>query len=732
MRHPARAIAAAAKCTSVMLLLASAAAPNAEPLREWLLWGPYAGLAGLEVLSPGVEQRLRPATGDTLTAWGVGHTTKGTWRAYTAPRARVDLNLPETFQQRPDVMNWSRGCAYAHTYLRVPEEQPARLSVRANWRATAWLNGRRVPAGDVVIRAGWNRLLLKAFFPAKWVNAAPGWWFEADLSTPDGQAVPNLEIALDDPDRDPAELGDRTSVRLRAGERWAPLFDRGEEVSLGLSIAHRNAEAQPVTRTLRVEVLDYDDRSVHQAEVPASYGGEQAASLHLELGKLPVGHYRVVGDLRSEAGVTTYLPPMSFAVVWGPVDASRDDAPRKLAGCDYWFLNSGQFAERLDWLHQIGLTMNVGSMASWWISGDLQDGQLPNAYRPFIDEGLAYSAKLGIELVGYLEGGWPVKALQKQPREHWLRQGLSEDRLVVWPWVPLPEFDTADYESIVRRYVFQTVSRYRDRLKVWKSYNEIDIAGKMPPERYARIARILYEELKRADPDATMIGASLVYTGADWCRRLFAETDFAQYHDVYDIHAHPMHPPQVGGDLGNGPNEGLRGLTARLEQGGPGKPVWYGEVSPPLAHAEGGQRQQAANVIKEAAFAAAEPRVANLAWLVPYGAGAYELCVSSPEHYPYPGAIATNLCNHLLDGRKVLPPLDLGEGVQQVRVTAPNGGETVVLWSDQAKEVALPATGRSVTVIDAVGRERDLAVTAGAVKLSLTSMPIFVRAQQFE
>lgn len=717
----------------MVILVLVTSSLSAEPIRDWLIWGPYAGMAGLEVLSPGVETRIRPAAGDSLTAWGVSFTTKGTWQPYASPTDRVDLDLPETFAGRPEVMDWSRGCAYAHAYIRVPQAQPARILLHANWRAKAWLNGEALAGNDATLGPGWNRLLVKVYYPATWVEAEEGWWFTCDLSTPDGPPIPGLATGLDDPDRDPVELegrpdavGRQTSVKLRADRRWAPLFERDEEVRVELLISRPEPNAEAVTRTLLTEVMDLGGAVVHRAETPVTYSGAQAASVPLALGELPVGHYRVVGSLSSNAGVTLYLPPLSFAVIWGPVDTNHDDAPRKLAGCDYWFLNSGEYRERLAWLHRIGLTMNVGTTATWWAAGDLREGELSDEYRPYIDDGLRWAEALGIELVGYLEGGWPVEALQAQPREHWRQQGLSEDYLVVWPWQPLPPFESPDYETIVRRYVRQTVSRYKDRIRVWKSYNEIDIAGKMTPQRYAEIARILYDEVKRADPQAKMIGASLVYLGSDWCKRLFAETDFADHHDVYDIHAHPMRAPSIGGDLGNGPREGLRGIDARIAAGAPDKPIWYGETSPPSAHMERGRVDQADAVVKEAAFAAASPRIENLAWLVPYGAGVSELAVSSPEHYPHPGAVAMNLCNHLIDGRKVLPNMDLPPGVEQLRVTAPEGGETLVLWSEEPMDVVAATAAATARVIETNGLERELAIQEGTVSVRVTSAPVFL------
>lgn len=718
----------------LLLTLVAAGDTDATALREWLLWGPYAGMAGLSVLGPDLETRIRPATGDLTLAVGCSHTTKCEWSRYSSPGSRIDLDRDDTFAKRAKIMDWSRGCAYAHAYVHAENAQTVRLGIKANWRATAWLNGART-RGEATLRRGWNRLLVKVFYPSSWIRSQlqdqEGWWFECRLATLGGQAVTGLRVELDDPARDPAELADpenglarRTTVALRGKGHWAPLFNRGEMVDIELVVAQSDKQAAPATRRLDWQVVNCDRREIAAGRQQVAYSHGEPARVPIALGRLPVGHYRVVGELRHAAGVTAYLPPLSFVVLRGLVDRAQDDGPRKLAGCDYWLMNSGTHRERVRWLAQVGLLRNVGSFATWWTT--FKDGKVGTEYRDFVDETLDEAQRLGVDMVGYLEGGWPVKALQEFPRKIWLKKGLVPERLVIWPWAPLPEFGSPDYEHAVRAYVTQTVRRYKDRIRTWKSYNEIDIAGKMPPAQYARLAQILHESVKEADPTATMIGASLVYLGNDWCKQLFRETDFERWHDVYDIHAHPMDPPRIGGSIGNGSKEGLVGLGARIAEGAPDKPVWYGEISPPLSHAEGGQWEQASNVVKQAAFAVAHPKVQVLAWLVPYGGGVPDIATSGPSHLPFPAVVATNLCAHLLDGRRVLPPFDLGEGVHQVRVTAPGGGQTLVLWSDRSRQVSLPVAGEAATVVDPVGREREIPVAAGKVRLSVSRTPMFV------
>ena len=726
---------AAARFSAAVFFLTALCRAQTEPIREWLIWGPYPGMAGLSASAPEFEARIRPATGDLTPAVGVGGHTVRKWQRHAAPETRIDLDLPETFAERPGVMGWSGGCAYAHVYLRAPVDTEVILDLRAGWRLTAWLNGERVTR-EATLRRGWNPLLIKVFFAPQHMKHIRGWWFQCDVASPDGAVVPGLEAGLDDPERDPAELahpedglGARTDVRLAAPNRWQPLFDIGEEVAFDIAVSQAKPGAGEATRRIEGTVLDSQSRVVTEVRQRITYSHESPARVRVEPRQLPVGHYRIAGCLRGDAGVTAYLPPLSFVVLRGPVDCGRDEAPRKLAGCDYWLMNSGTHRERIRWLAQVGLTRNVGSFATWWTS--YRDGKVGTDYRGFVDETLDEAERVGVDVVGYVEGGWPVQALQAQPREHWLKQGLKPERLVIWPWHPLPEFGSAAYADAVRRYVTQTVRRYRDRIRTWKSYNEVDIAGKMPPEQYAKVAQILYEAVKAADPRSRMIGASFVRMDSEWCKGALNGTDAPRWHDVYDVHAHPQGAPTIGGSIGNSPNEGLSGIAARIADGAPDKPIWYGEVSPPLAHAEGGQWEQAGHVVKQAAFAAAEERVEVLAWLVPYGGAVPWIATSGPRHLPFPAVVAISLCAHLLDGRRLLPSLPLPAGVQHVRVTHRDGGETVVLWNARPLDVTVRTAGRDVRTIDPVGQERIVAAADGRVTLRIGPTPLFVVGKGF-
>jgi len=56
-----------------------------------------------------------------------------------------------------------------------------------------------------------------------------------------------------------------------------------------------------------------------------------------------------------------------------------------------------------------------------------------------------------------------------------------------------------------RNFVFQTVSRYKDKIKYWQLMEEAASQAKNDPEGYAKTLKITYEEIKRADPEAKVV-----------------------------------------------------------------------------------------------------------------------------------------------------------------------------------------------------------------------------------
>lgn len=93
-----------------------------------------------------------------------------------------------------------------------------------------------------------------------------------------------------------------------------------------------------------------------------------------------------------------------------------------------------------------------------------------------------------------------------------------------------------DYEEF-GEFVFDLVSRYKDRIKTWELWNEPDIqifwAGNQ--EEFARLIRAGSEAVRRADPEATVVLGGLAHDPV-WLESLFRDHDVSPYVDVVNIH----------------------------------------------------------------------------------------------------------------------------------------------------------------------------------------------------
>lgn len=102
-------------------------------------------------------------------------------------------------------------------------------------------------------------------------------------------------------------------------------------------------------------------------------------------------------------------------------------------------------------------------------------------------------------------------------------------------WTNAPPRDMVEWEE----YVFQTVAHYRDRIRHWEIWNEPNwvtfFAG--TPEEYAELLRVAYAAIRRADPQATVIGGCFSYHTPDWTRRVLARNAL-DFMDVLSYHTY--------------------------------------------------------------------------------------------------------------------------------------------------------------------------------------------------
>ncbi|MBI2297882.1 MAG: hypothetical protein HYU66_02820 [Armatimonadetes bacterium] len=689
----------AAGCVVVLLAVTAHAAAGA-PLRQWLVCGAVPGQAGIASLGVDAEAHLRPSAADTATVSSMDQAFHCVWRPLASPTDRVDLESEAAFGGHFD-FGWPRGCAYASVYLATPAPRGVRLRLSTVHRALAWLDREPVVDGrTMTLGPQPRRLLVKVIAPrVDDPSFGKGWWFEAGVTTPDGGEVDGLQVLLDDPERARDEVSPQPGATLGQLTDMAVLparprctFLPTEDVSLQLRLSlvapderqkrfgvnHSAFDTADNEAVLDWEALDDESRAVGAAGVQVRYSLGRPAAVDVRLGRLPVGFYTVWPVLRTPAGKTVrHLEPVGIAVVRGP--ARGGEYPRKLASAFYW-LASLDFREYVPWLARVGLNRNLGACDSWWTEGYQAD---TGKYRPEFDALLALARAEQVDIVGYLDAGFPAEMNPKLK--------LSPKQMFIWFWTPLPEWDSAEYERLVRQYVFNTVSRYKDRIHAWKSYNELDLTP-LKPEVYTRAATLMREEIRRADPQATFVGASFCREASGLFEKL-VESGAVACHDVVDVHTYPLAGPPFSADLDGWGAGGVDAYTAVLERHGLSKPFWWGEI--------GARRSYPV-----------------------FAAHADDFSLARPDGTATPAICAMNAAAHLLDGKRFAGTLAL-PGLQAGRFQG-GGEEVVVLWGSGAAR--LRVTGRAEQ-FDALGRGRPLAAQGGVVRVEPGGHVTFVRAE---
>jgi hypothetical protein len=102
-------------------------------------------------------------------------------------------------------------------------------------------------------------------------------------------------------------------------------------------------------------------------------------------------------------------------------------------------------------------------------------------------------------------------------------------------WTSAPPRDVAEWEN----YVFKTVEHFRGRIRHWEIWNEPCWQGFFSgtPEEYAELMKVAYRAIKRADPEAVIVGGCFSSHAAEWTRRVLAR-DGLEFMDALSYHVY--------------------------------------------------------------------------------------------------------------------------------------------------------------------------------------------------
>jgi tetratricopeptide (TPR) repeat protein/transglutaminase-like putative cysteine protease len=274
---------------------------------DWLVIGPFdnEGKSGFDAVYPPEEEAAAGGAIDLSAAYD-GKERKVRWRRYPAGLGSAFVELAAVFRPRVNV------AAYALVLVNSPVEQEAALRFGTDDAVKIWLDGALAYADDgyhaaafdqaavgVVLRKGWNRLLLKVT-----QGEGPSWRFCLRITAPDGSALRGLRFEAD-PERVPAlsaTVGSRESLRAVEVDDPVTTFKRlveSEAAAAGPeAAAHQAALAALYHNKHAFDVTDELDIKAYERAIELDPGNwryyEAVAPLYRDRNKQRDAYQKVV------------------------------------------------------------------------------------------------------------------------------------------------------------------------------------------------------------------------------------------------------------------------------------------------------------------------------------------------------------------------------------------------------------------------------------------------------
>ncbi|MFH1500148.1 MAG: hypothetical protein ABII82_20265 [Verrucomicrobiota bacterium] len=332
------------------------------------------------------------------------------------------------------------------------------------------------------------------------------------------------------------------NVSFEVAGRRVPRVVGGDPLSLAV-----RTSGIDVGTPLSVRIRDWDGTVVRQVDRPVGRLPDGTTGFVVTGVQLPPGWFDTeVGPLdRNSPAVATV--PGEIAVLPPMTDATPSDASSWVLGhhLQYWRTEGSQEPRRyllapdsdstLEDARRLGVQsvrFHPPMTTKWW-----QVEPVRGQWR-FTDELIDAPLAHGISVLGMLDGtprfASSAPALQLEASKGWPRN---------WAVYPAKKLD--DW----RAYVRTTVTRYRDRVRVWEIWDEPDSrmflgmpdgAGEHDtPERvYTSLVRAAAAEIRAIDPGIKIVAGSVTGGGLKFLVRAIRDEGLMEHCDVISFHGY--------------------------------------------------------------------------------------------------------------------------------------------------------------------------------------------------
>jgi len=309
------------------------------------------------------------------------------------------------------------------------------------------------------------------------------------------------------------------------------------------------------------------------------------------------------------------------------------------------------------------------------------------------------------------------------------RHGISIYGILAY-WTPWTKPYTPEGIEDYCRFAAAAVERYRDTIQHWEVWNEPNIFfWQGPRDMYAELLKKAHGAIKKANPNALVLGCSTAGIDAKFIQRTM---ELGAPFDILTIHPYRAKLDD-------------RAFIADLQRAADlvKRPVWITEMgwATHVPHnaigqdfAVNTQRDQAKLIARSYIDAIASGAAPNVSWYDFRNDGTdpfnfeHNMGIVTRDFTPKPAYRAFATVTQLLKGKRAEGPLDLGPSIVAYRFAGGEGRKGVVaLWSLAGDATASLAAEKPVTVVDLMGGCSTVAPVGGKAAIPLQQeTPVFV------
>ncbi|MEW6356244.1 MAG: hypothetical protein AB1696_07970 [Planctomycetota bacterium] len=270
------------------------------------------------------------------------------------------------------------------------------------------------------------------------------------------------------------------------------------------------------------------------------------------------------------------------------------------------------------------------------------------------------------------------------------------------------------------RYCSEVAKRYKGKIRLFEVWNEwsggCGMHGKTgnTPENYARLIAAAYPAIKKANPDAFVIGV-----GGDHSKHHFDKMEamfkagVLKHCDAVSVHPYRYPRTPEASDL----TGEIMDVKRLIEKHGGAQRIWITEIGWPTHIGGGGstEQHQARMFVRTHVQMMASGVVDCIFWYDFkddgldrfYNENNFGIVRHQDLHCaPKPACVACAVLTRMLTNAKYVGQEKLGDGILAYRFRRPDGSDVIVAWATEGeKEVRLPWKVQSIT--DIMGNDRE-------------------------